>query len=695
MGDKEKNPIEKIDEQIESIRNVEFEEEKEEEEEKENKTKKIDSIDDIEDIKEDFTLNEIDTKEQKEDSIIEREKIDSNKEENKIGKKNNKKKIIISVILILVLLIFIIILFVINNHNKSEEVQNKTKELTKKQQEKIISGYGDALKGIIAVYYDKQNVLLEYEDAVKLVDYKYKVECSEHEIYEDGKIYLNKCKINNKKTNYSYGEKQEKKEKPLITEDDIKVYVSKESGKATLKEPSKKDDYDIYGFNIDGAYQELTLLSEKDSPFVFYYDNEYLVHMINFKTKEKVLEGLNYQAILPIEYDDKYDSSYIGVQINGKWGIYNLKTNERIVSHKYDNISPRLHMGTSGPITSITSLEDGIIAVENHNYDYSKIYYGLLNYRENKELLPLEYKTMLHSGKYLWTIDEFGDGHIFNHYGEEQLKEKYDKIYWTVDGKYVLVQDKNELKLISIKGKELYNYKEVELGQINYGLTYNDGALFQFDNPNKKEDEYETQCIEVIYDSSTNKGEIKSSYCGGIAKPILYLYPTKKTNIRVSFSHPEYLETTYPKFEGEWNILAYKNGDLYDKNGKYYYGLYWDEKKVHNVDFNEGFYVEKDNAIDFLEEKLDIIGLNKKEKNEFIMYWLPILEKNEKNLVYFEMTEEREKINKINITPKPDSLLRIVIHVKKVNEKTLIKEEKLKTFNRKGFVAVEWGGTTY
>ena len=32
------------------------------------------------------------------------------------------------------------------------------------------------------------------------------------------------------------------------------------------------------------------------------------------------------------------------------------------------------------------------------------------------------------------------------------------------------------------------------------------------------------------------------------------------------------------------------------------------------------FYVEKDEAIEFLEEKLDIIGLNKKEKNEFISY---------------------------------------------------------------------------
>ncbi len=695
MSDKEKSPIEKIDEQIESIRNIELEEEKEEkEEEKENETKKIDSIDDIEDTKEGLTINEIDIKEQKEDTkIIEKQEKDSNKEKNKIKTNNKKKKIIILVIILLIILI--IILCVIMNHNKTIKTKSKTKELTKEKQEKIINGYGDALKGIIAVYYDKQNVLLEFEDAEKLIDYKYKVECKEHEIYEDGNIYLNKCQIDNKKTSYSYGKKQEKKETPIINEDDIKVYVSKENGKATLKEPSKKDDYETYGFNIEGAYQNLTLLSEKDSPFVLYYDNEYLVHMINFKTKEKVLDGLNYQAILPIQYDDKYDSSFIAIQVNDKWGIYNIKTNERVVSHKYDNISPRLYMGTSGPVTCINALEDGVIAVENHNYDYSKANYGILNYRDNKELLPLDYKTMLHSGKYLWTIDEFGDGHIFDHYGEELLKDKYDKIYWAVDGKYILVQDNTELKIISIKGKELYNYKEVELGSINYGLSYNDGALFQFDNPKKEVDDNETECLEVIYDPSSNKGKIKSSSCGGIAKPILYLYPQKTTNVKVTFSHPEYLETTYPKFIGEWNVKACKNGDLYDKDGKYYYGLYWDEKQVHKTDFKEGFYVEKHEAIDFLEEKLDMIGLNKKEKNEFIMYWLPIIEKNEKNLIYFELTEEREKVNKINITPNPDSLLRVVIHVKKVEEKVNIKEEKLTRFKRKGFTAVEWGGTNY
>ena len=201
---------------------------------------------------------------------------------------------------------------------------------------------------------------------------------------------------------------------------------------------------------------------------------------------------------------------------------------------------------------------------------------------------------------------------------------------------------------------------------------------------------------EYYYIPSTNEVGKIAMYIGGYAKPVLYLYPKEdNTKVTVKFARPELLTTTYPKYKNTWEVTANKNGDLYDKNNKYYYGLYWEENGSIKVDFSEGFYVTKDNAIEFLEEKLTKIGLNDKERNEFIMYWLPILERNEKNLVYFELTESRENYNKLIINPKPDSLLRIAIHIKKVDKKQNIKKQNLPTFERKGFTAVEWGGVIH
>ncbi len=696
--------IKKIDEQIESLKKASKKKEKTSEGIIDRKykyddigagdTKKIDNVSDIqEEIKEEDT-KKIEKVSEIEEKPIQEEKVEVSSE---VVEDTPKKSKIIPILIIcgIVVVILIIVLLILLKPRATNTSNDTNKTLTKNEQKQVINKYGDALKGVIAVYYEKQNVLLEYDDAIKLIDYEYDVSCKTHEIYEDGSIYLSKCSIDNKATTYSYGEKQEKKEEPKISDDAIKVYVSKKNNKATLIEPKELDDYDLYAFEIDGAYSDLTLLSDS-SEYIFYSDSEYNIHMINYKTNKKVMDSLTYQSVLPIKVGDMYDTKYVAIKINNKWGIYNITNNERVVSHKYDSVTPLLSMGVSGPALYVSTLDDGIVAVVNYTNDENiPAELGVINYKTGKEIIKQEYKSMLKSGTYLWATDFYGEGHIFDYNGTEYLDGKFDKIYWIVDGKYILVNDKGEIKLVTIKGKDIYSYGKLKVGNINYGLTYNNGALFQFDNPDADENDYNTGCIEVIYDASTKTGETKTSYCGGIAKPILYLYPRKTTKVTITFEHPEYLETTYPRFTGKWEVKAHSNGDLYDNNGAYYYALYWDEKQVHSVDFSTGYYVDKDNAISFLEQKLSYIGLSRREANEFIMYWLPVLEKNEKSLVYFELTEERESYNKLNISPKPDSLLRLVIHIKKVDQKINIPKQNLTKFQRKGFVAVEWGGTVY
>jgi hypothetical protein len=672
---KNQDDIDKINKHINDILGEENEDES---------TKKINTLTNL---KVDYDEDIIDDLKEKE-SEEEKEEVKEKEIKKSDNKGNNKKKkiIIISSIIVVLLIILVVVLVLVFGKNEDTVVVEEDKALTKSEQKKIINNFGDAVSGVIAIYFNNQNVLLEFDDAVKLIDFDYTIKCNNHEVYSDGSIYLDNCKINGNKTSYSYGEKQEIEEE--VTSDDvINVYVNKTSSLATLTEPKNKDDYDIYEVKIDGVYSDVTLLSEYDGSYLFYFDEDYLGHMVNYKTGKKVLSSVNYSNILPVRSSDNiYSTSYVGVKVSDKWGIYNLKTREKILDTVYDYIAPYLYIGISGPATSVDCLEDNKIAVLKNDY------YGVIDFTTGNEVIPIKYKTLTKSGKYLWATDSNGDGHIFDYSGNEYLNDKYDKIYGIVDGIYILVNDNNSIKMVKIDGKVLYDYGKLDLGNYNYGLYYNDQAIFQFYSTDTSD--YEN-CIEIAYDSSTKKGEAKNYMCGGIAKPILYLYPKKKTKVTISFEHPELLQTTYPKFTSKWEVTAYSNGDLYDSNGNYYYALYWDEAQVHSVDFSTGYYVEKDDAITFLEEKLTYIGLNAKERNEFIMYWLPVLEKNGKNLVYFELTEERESYNKINISPKPDSLLRVVIHIKKVNEKVDIKKESLTKFKRSGFTAVEWGGTTY
>lgn len=206
--------------------------------------------------------------------------------------------------------------------------------------------------------------------------------------------------------------------------------------------------------------------------------------------------------------------------------------------------------------------------------------------------------------------------------------------------------------------------------------------------------EVSSKDIEVGNPWITLKSEPEDPHMS-VDKPILYLYPEKDMNVTVKLKNKDILTTTYPKYNDGWDVYALTNGNLYDKDGNYYYALYWEEEKSKEVSFKEGFYVEDFQAIEFLEEKLSLIGLNERERNEFIMYWLPVLEKNKKSVVYFELTDERQRNNELIINPKPDSLLRVIMHVKKVSSKPKIKEQVFSTFERNGFVAVEWGGVKH
>lgn len=163
-------------------------------------------------------------------------------------------------------------------------------------------------------------------------------------------------------------------------------------------------------------------------------------------------------------------------------------------------------------------------------------------------------------------------------------------------------------------------------------------------------------------------------------KPVLYLYPEQEEKVTVTFEHPDNLLTTYPKYETKWEVTVTPEESLYDENGEYYYALYWDEKNNTKEEFKEGFYVTKENAIDFLEETLTQIGLTRREQNEFIMYWLPILEENKKSIVNYTLTEERQEENELIITPKPDPLLRVAINIKKVDKEIKIEKQELPHF---------------
>jgi len=177
------------------------------------------------------------------------------------------------------------------------------------------------------------------------------------------------------------------------------------------------------------------------------------------------------------------------------------------------------------------------------------------------------------------------------------------------------------------------------------------------------------------------------------AKPIIYIYPEEnETKVSVTVSNPEKLTCTYPKYNYGWKVVADKDGTLTDESGRKYYALYWEGKDYKNSIIKEGFVVKGEDTAVFLEEKLAILGLNEREAEEFIVYWLPLLEKNNYNLIRFMTEDEINSQMELNIDPKPDTLIRIMMEYKPLMFKKEVKEQVLEKVERNGYTVVEWGG---
>ena len=174
-------------------------------------------------------------------------------------------------------------------------------------------------------------------------------------------------------------------------------------------------------------------------------------------------------------------------------------------------------------------------------------------------------------------------------------------------------------------------------------------------------------------------------------KPVIYLYPETETDVTVRLDYAGDLTCTYPAYGGAWHVTAAPDGTLTDESGQTYRYLYWEGTDNVQYDFSEGFCVPGSETAAFLEDALAQLGLTRAEANEFIIYWLPQMERNTYNLIAFQSDAYTDAAQLI-ITPQPDTLLRVFMAWKPLTSAVEITQQELTAPERAGFTAVEWGG---
>ena len=283
--------------------------------------------------------------------------------------------------------------------------------------------------------------------------------------------------------------------------------------------------------------------------------------------------------------------------------------------------------------------------------------------------------------KLLTSYDEYS-----KYFDNDEVTEKDFK-----NNNYILIQvDYNECSETDLKLNN-YTIKDDKV-KVNFTYTAKCGFcapqyMYYLIGVEKKETDYK---VETDF-KATNNPDCPRDVA---YKPMIYLYPDKEMDVVVKLGNPQVVTTSYPRYTKEWNVKAYPNGKLIDNNtNRELYGLYW-EGNNHKVGIkDDGFVVKGEDTIEFLEEKLEILGLNEREANEFIVYWLPKLEVNKYNYIRFETNDEINNYMPLEITPKPDNVIRILMDYKPIDKYINVNEQELVTPKRTGFTVVEWGGS--
>jgi hypothetical protein len=178
-------------------------------------------------------------------------------------------------------------------------------------------------------------------------------------------------------------------------------------------------------------------------------------------------------------------------------------------------------------------------------------------------------------------------------------------------------------------------------------------------------------------------------------KPVIYLYPNREQNITVKLGLKGKLSFTWPEIgaDNSWKVRATPDGTLYNDREEDYPYLFWDgvQDDMSYIKQDEGFLVKQNALARFLREKLLILGINARERADFITYWVPRMTGSDYYFIRFETTAYSKAVP-LTVIPKPESIQRVFMVFKKASSNYTYTEQELTPFRRKGYTVIEWGG---
>lgn len=180
-----------------------------------------------------------------------------------------------------------------------------------------------------------------------------------------------------------------------------------------------------------------------------------------------------------------------------------------------------------------------------------------------------------------------------------------------------------------------------------------------------------------------------------VYKPNIYIYADDQTEVTVTFDDPDLLTATIPDYTGTWKVRTGADGKLYSSDGEAYDFLFYESESDRSLfQTEEGFVIRADERKEEFERILAQYGFNEKEIHDFTEFWCEKLDQDADYMMYPQGTETVDAAMPVQITPEPESIVRMWFAFEKCSEENTanVLTAQITPFDRAGYALVEWGG---
>lgn len=180
---------------------------------------------------------------------------------------------------------------------------------------------------------------------------------------------------------------------------------------------------------------------------------------------------------------------------------------------------------------------------------------------------------------------------------------------------------------------------------------------------------------------------------GCLAKPVIYLYPESTLQVQVTVKIPKGRLTTTEPLIGAgngWNVTSQPNGKIIEDGESYPY-LFYEASELWTISINRGWVVQESNVTNWFNTTLPKMGLSTNETRDFVGYWSQHLPNANYYLISLLNSTQLENVSDLNIIPKPNTTIRVMLVIQKLNNPITISAPNITTPERNGFTVVEWG----